>query len=558
MASVNLGKIAFKWRNSYSSNTTYVKQDVVSYNGDSFICILDNTTSVTPTTANTTNWNLFAQGTQGISNTAGQIIYNNGSGLVALANGTSGQVLTISANTGMPVWANPDVRSSTRVKTLPASSRTSRNTTTYRTHGAIMNDDSLRMWGTGPYYMLGDGANVSRSLPVRAGFPPGFVGVKEVYMGHYYNILVIDLDNKLWIWGYNGYGQCGTGNTTDQRVPYCASNNASNSIYGKSVTDVAMCLGTEGLNSYVVLCSDGTVHGVGYNGYGQLGDGTTTTRNNFVQCSGLTGITQIAGGRERYSSYYAVKSNGTLYAWGYNGDGQLGVGNTTSNYYTPTNISANGSLSGKTIVKAFGGYLVAYALDSAGGLHAWGNGNYGQHGAGNTSTEYTPVQVNSSVADLYAGGYDYAMVLIKKTDKTLWGAGYGGYTTNGDTNSTTSGNWIQIPVGNTVVKAVRGGSGSYNYGIALLENGTVYGWGYNGNGALCTGSTSSSVNVSTPQLIPTGNRTVTDICCWGSSSEQAIGMLMDDGQLFVAGYAGGSSLPDDDSENSYAPMPVIF
>src|SRR3546814_7921559 len=65
--------------------------------------------------------------------------------------------------------------------------------------------------------------------------------------------------------------------------------------------------------------------------------------------------------------------------------------------------------------------------------------------------------------------------------KTLWACGAGAYW--GNANGSNSGNFVQVPVGNTVVKAVHGGTGSYNYGAALLENGTVYAWGYNGNGA---------------------------------------------------------------------------
>jgi hypothetical protein len=56
----------------------------------------------------------------------------------------------------------------------------------------------------------------------------------------------------------------------------------------------------------------------------------------------------------------------------------------------------------------------------------------------------------------------------------------------------------------------------------------------------------------------TGNRTVVDICAYGSSSEQGIVLLLDDGQLWSVGYGGGSQLPEDDSETSYTPMPVVF
>jgi hypothetical protein len=59
-------------------------------------------------------------------------------------------------------------------------------------------------------------------------------------------------------------------------------------------------------------------------------------------------------------------------------------------------------------------------------------------------------------------------------------------------------------------------------------------------------------------VVPTGNAKVVDIGAWNQSSEQSIAFLCEDGQLLVGGYAGSSSLPEDDDEGSYAPMPVPF
>ena len=85
----------------------------------------------------------------------------------------------------------------------------------------------------------------------------------------------------------------------------------------------------------MALKSDGTVWAWGDNGYGQLGDGTTTDRTTPVQVSGLSGVTAIAAG-----CYHtvALKSDGTVWAWGYNGYGQLGDGTTTQRT-TPVQVS---------------------------------------------------------------------------------------------------------------------------------------------------------------------------------------------------------------------------
>ena len=175
------------------------------------------------------------------------------------------------------------------------------------------------------------------------------------------------------------------------------------------------------------------------------------------------------------------------------------------------------------------------------------------------SNQFTPVQsVTGGVSDVYIGQYDYNITYIKKTDNSLWACGAGNYWANGVTPvDTNTGTFTQISFGGTgITKAIHGGNGSYNFGAALLTTGVVRVWGYNGNGALGVGDTTTRTNANS--LMLTGNRTVVDICAYGSSSEQGIVMLLDDGQLWAVGYGGGSQLPEDDSETSYKPMPVVF
>src|SRR3546814_11945431 len=117
MGTVSLGKIAVTGRGAYDASATYARQDVVGHHGDSFVCLADATTGVAPH-ANSPAWDLFAQGTQGVSNLPGEVIYFDGNQLVALPAGQSGQVLTIGA-AGVPGWAPPDVRSRTKATKLP-------------------------------------------------------------------------------------------------------------------------------------------------------------------------------------------------------------------------------------------------------------------------------------------------------------------------------------------------------------------------------------------------------------------------------------------------------
>jgi hypothetical protein len=107
MATVNLGRIKFVWQGAYSGATAYVADDVVSYNGSSYICILASTNNL-PT--NATYWNLMAQTGTDITSLAGlaqgDVLYYNGTSWVRLGAGTSGQFLKTNGASANPAWAN--------------------------------------------------------------------------------------------------------------------------------------------------------------------------------------------------------------------------------------------------------------------------------------------------------------------------------------------------------------------------------------------------------------------------------------------------------------------
>ncbi|MBI4495208.1 MAG: tandem-95 repeat protein, partial [Chloroflexi bacterium] len=144
--------------------------------------------------------------------------------------------------------------------------------------------------------------------------------------------------------------------------------------------------------------SDGTVWAWGYNWAGQLGDGTTTSRPTPVQVSGLSGMTAVAAGQEHS---LAVKSDGTVWAWGDNFNGQLGDG-TTTRRFTPVQVS---SLS--NVVAVAGGSSHSLVRKGDGTVWAWGYNNRGQLGDGTTTSRSVPVQVSglSNVVAVAAGQY---------------------------------------------------------------------------------------------------------------------------------------------------------
>ena len=105
MATVNLGNIKLNWKGAYNAGTAYVIDDVVSYNGSSYVCIAATTGNLPTVTA---KWNLMAEGGDVATTltTQGDVLYRDGSGLQRLAAGTSGQVLTTGGSGANPSWAD--------------------------------------------------------------------------------------------------------------------------------------------------------------------------------------------------------------------------------------------------------------------------------------------------------------------------------------------------------------------------------------------------------------------------------------------------------------------
>jgi hypothetical protein len=125
MATVNLGNIKFNWKGTYNAGTTYAIDDVVSYNGSSYICIQASTGNL-PTV--TTYWNVMSTaGTNGTDvgttiTTQGDILYRDGSGLQRLAAGTSGYYLKTQGTGANPVWSEVTAGSHTKIAEFTSTS----------------------------------------------------------------------------------------------------------------------------------------------------------------------------------------------------------------------------------------------------------------------------------------------------------------------------------------------------------------------------------------------------------------------------------------------------
>lgn len=237
---------------------------------------------------------------------------------------------------------------------------------------AIKNDGTLWSWGRGNTGQLGLGNTSNFNSPKQVGLLTNWL---KVVGGNYYTA-AIKTDGTLWMWGSNNGGQLGLGNTTYYSSPKQVGILTNWSSVSCSENNIVLALKT-----------DGSFWGWGNNGQGQIGLGNTTFYSSPKQIGALTNWTSnfVSG----FITSGAIKTDGSLWTWGYNGNGQLGLGNIT-NYSSPKQV---GSLT--TWLKISAGYRNTYAIKTDGTLWSWGNNAYGSLGI-NSNTEYSsPKQVGS-------------------------------------------------------------------------------------------------------------------------------------------------------------------
>ncbi|MCL5770489.1 MAG: IPT/TIG domain-containing protein, partial [Planctomycetes bacterium] len=241
---------------------------------------------------------------------------------------------------------------------------------------------SVYAWGDNTDGSLGNGSTTGSDVPVTVSLSlPSGVTVTAV-AGNTHSGYALESNGTIWAWGQNSYGELGDNSTANSTTPVQVQ-------FPSGTTITAIAAGTAyGTFTAYALDSTGNVWAWGHNPDGQLGNGTTTDSHVPVKVSLPSGVTAaaIAGG---YESGYALSSGGVIYAWGYNGQGELGNGSTT-NSSTPVLVS---SLTGISVIASAG--ETAYAVKSDGTVWAWGSGATGALGDGGTSNAATPVQVSS-------------------------------------------------------------------------------------------------------------------------------------------------------------------
>jgi alpha-tubulin suppressor-like RCC1 family protein len=271
-------------------------------------------------------------------------------------------------------------------------------------------------------------------------------------------------DSKVWAWGSNAYGNLGDGTTTTTN---------SNPVQVVGITGIISIAAGE--RHSLFLKNDGTVWASGFNGNGQLGDGTTTQRNTPVQVLGLTGIISIAA--SGWQSLF-LKNDGTAWACGFNMSGQLGDGTTTQRNI-PVQVSGLTS-----ITSIASGSFHSLFVKNDGTAWACGSNGTGQLGDGTTTQKTSPVQVSGLTGiTSIAGGEHYS--LFVKNDGTAWACGKNGNGQLGDGTTTQRNTPVQIS-GLTGITSISTG---FIHSLFLKNDGTVWACGFNGLGQLGDGTT---------------------------------------------------------------------
>ena len=304
-------------------------------------------------------------------------------------------------------------------------------------------DGNLFAWGQNSEGQIGDGTILNVSIPIT------ITGNnwKQVAGGGYASA-AIKTDGTLWSWGrYPG------DNTKSNRSsPVTTAGGGTN---WKQVS----CKGNWVKSA---IKTDGTLWTWGENGYGEVGDGTITTRNSPVTTAG--GGSNWAQVSTANRAVFAIKTDGTLWTWGHNPNGQLGDG-TTSSRLSPI-TTAGGGTNWKFVA---GGLGRGSAIKTDGTLWSWGTNT----GDGTSISKLSPVTTAGGGTNWKQVACGYHTLAIK-TDGTLWG--WGPYTNGliGDGTTSDRSSPVSIAGGGTNWKQVDCGEDT---STAIKTDGTIWAWG---------------------------------------------------------------------------------
>lgn len=348
---------------------------------------------------------------------------------------------------------------------------------------AVTTGGSIRCWGRNTEGELGNGSyGVQRTPADATGVPTGQVSIAAGG----FHACTLSASHNLSCWGGRSSGAVGDG-----VVSIAAQTSAAAvSVLGSTVAQVAT-----GISHSCAVTTLGGLKCWGDNFWGELGDGTTTTRGAPGDVSGLTtGVRSVSAGTQHTC---AVTTSGAAKCWGQNQNGQLGNGTTsTSTTSAMSPVDVTGLASGVVALSAGSGFTCA--LLDTGGVKCWGGNFSGQLGDGTTTNRPLPTDVvglSSGVTAISAGG-DSACALLSSGTVKCWGDNSTGALGDGGVVGSSAVPVDTMPLGAEATTVSVG----FSFACARLASGGAECWGYNRFGQLGNGSL---VDSATP-VFPTG------------------------------------------------------
>ena len=362
-------------------------------------------------------------------------------------------------------------------------------------HAAYIDADGiLWTWGSNRCGELGDNSREDSAKPVQV-----MEDVAAVSAGDNYTAAV-KTDGTLWMWGSNYYGQLGNGGEGDMNI-YGTGVDYKSDHYIKMSPEKILedVKAVYTANTFAAaIKTDGTLWMWGDNQYGHLGNGGGGDRTDSYDYIYQTTPVQIMGDvasitfSDDANAVAAIKTDGSLWMWGSNEYGQLGIDGGNDEYeidqggldlvivpYQTVPVKVMEDVASVSI-----GANHTAAVRKDGSLWMWGSNYYGQLGNGSTEDSTEPVKV---MEDVSAVSLAWSSTAAVKTDGTLWtwGWNYNGQLGNGSTEDS--------PVPGQVLDAVAAVACDRDYYMAVRTDGTLWAWGWNYNGQLGTGTRENAV-----------------------------------------------------------------